>query len=239
MPVIHLEFDPESRQAALEGRSGFKLLPPGQYVLRVQSVEQKAPSGPDKSGALVAKCTILDSFNKQNINGNVTRKFWMSKKAVPIFLEPFLKAAGIPYSTPQGHISFDTDHMIGATTRATCKHNAGDTQTFEDWGDDEPVGGPTQAQAAPPQMAQQGWGQQPQPPFQAQPNFGQQPMQPQWGQPVAPPQQFAPMQQPQNFGPPPAQQQGWGQPPMQQPQQQGFAPPQPQNGNSAPPWQTR
>lgn len=233
MGIIQLDYDPEAKQNAASG--SFGVVPEGQYVLRLQSFEHQAPAGQDKAPQLVCKCVIAESFNQQNLNKVITRRFFLSPKAIPYRFEPFLKAAGIPYQDNGRGIAFDPAALMGATTRVTCRHKDGTDRKFEEWENDEPVGAaadrgvsfyqPPQfasvpQQAVPQQVASQQMAPQWGPPQQP-------PAQPQWGPPQgAPPQQ--------GFGPPPQQ------PPGFQPQaapQQNWAPP--ANGGNAPPWQAR
>lgn len=206
MAIINVQVDQEAAAKAASGE--YTLRPEGKYRLRVESKEWEPPKDATKYANLKCKCTILNSFNGQNLGKSVTRRFSMSPKSIPYNLQRFLQAAGIAYQMQNGSIMFDDDHVPGATTDVTCKHSVGESRTFENWDNDEPVGGQQTQQAAPMQQPQQ--------------------------QPWAPPAQQQPMQQPTQAFPP---QQGWTPPgaPQQQfaPPQQPAQPP--QNGG-APPW---
>lgn len=230
MAVINLSYDPEAKKEAASGVG--PLLPEGGYVLRLQSFENQAPTREGGAPVLVCKCTVVQSFNQQNLNRTITRRFFLSQKAIPYRFEPFLKAAGIPYQDNGAGIQFDSDHLLGATTRVTCRHKPAQDQSgrmFEEWENDEPMGGAPQTFHQPPQFAPPGFPQAGPPPG------AQAPGQPQWGPPMqAPPQQPPPQQ----WGPPP-QQQGFAPPAAQPPQQWGAPPTAAPSNGSAPPWQTR
>lgn len=222
MAIIQFQVSPEDIDKAAKGGGG--TLPAGQYRLRVESKDWTPPKEAGKYPTLVLKCKVLTSFNGQNVDKTITRRFNMHPKSIPYNLARFLQAAGIAYQyTPQGAIMFDDDHTLGVVTDVTCKIRPGDQRDFEEWENDAPIGPTQQVTPQSPPMQQGGF---------APPQGG-------WTPPAQPTYQQPPAQ-PQYAGPP----QGWVPPaqPMQQPVQQyapqGYAPPAqpvPQNG-AQPAW---
>jgi hypothetical protein len=142
MAIITILVSQEDRSEGRKG--GFGTKPEGQYRLRVESKEWAPAKAADKYPTLVLKCKVLQSFNGQNLDKTITRRFNMHPKSIPYNLARFLQAGGIAYQyTPQGAIQFDDDHVLGVTTDVTCKHTKGDQRTFEEWENDAPIG-PTQ-----------------------------------------------------------------------------------------------
>lgn len=214
MAIIQFQVSAEDIDKAAKG--GGSTLPAGQYRLRVESKDWTPPKEAGKYPNLVLKCKVLTSFNGQNIDKTITRRFNMHPKSIPYNLARFLQAAGIAYQyTPQGAIIFDDDHVLGVVTDVTCKITKGDQRDFEEWENDAPIGPTQQVTPQSPPMQQGGF---------APPQGG-------WTPPGQ--QSFSPpMQQPQ-VGPP----QGWV-PPVQQPMAapQGY-PQQPMQPSYAPPVQ--
>lgn len=139
MAVIAFDVDPEALADARAGGGG-GVLPEGWYVLRVKDKNWDPPK-PNGWPRLVLKCEVLQSFNGQLIGKTITRRLSLSPKAVAYFLLPFLNAAGVPVHQGQGgKPQFDDDAVLGATTKVDCTHQKGDTRTFEDWNNDQPVG---------------------------------------------------------------------------------------------------
>lgn len=233
MGIVNVNYDPAEAAKAAAGGPRSRVMPEGWYVLRV--VEEPTQKEATKQGSypnLICKCEILQSFNGANIGGKVTRKFNLHPNSIPYNLLPFLRAAGVPCQDNGQGLAFDTAAIRGASTKADCQHSKGDQVTFENWENDEPLGG---APAGAPAMTPQAFQQQPQQQFAPQAG---------WAPPGAPPQQFAPPQQPMPQQPMP--QQGFPQQGMQgsfpqQPMQQQPAPqpgfPQGQQG-APPPWMT-
>lgn len=224
MAFINLQYDQEHAKNAALG--GGNVLDEGWYIWQVQSFEHLPPKETGKYSQTVCKCEIRQSFNQKALGRTITVRFQHHPNSVPYRLTPFLKAAGIPFQdNGAGSIGFDDSLLNGAIVKAVCKHKAGDTATFEEWGAFEPAaGGPTvqpatQAAFAPPMQMQ---------PMQQPQQFVQQPQQA-WQQPMQ-----------QNYGPPqstPQQMPGQMQPPMTWGAQQPAQQPYPQNGHGQQPIQ--
>lgn len=179
MAIVTYRYDQDAAQQAAQGGGARTLLPPGDgYVVRVTSFTVKPPKQQGKFPQLELDCTIMRSPDGQNLNRTTKRWLSLSPKAIPYFVEPFLKAAGIPYQfTQQGEIQFDDAMLTGATTQVECRHEADQNGNMRDrLQNDRPVeSGQPAAQAAPPPMqaqAPQGYAQPPAAPPQAPPQQG-------------------------------------------------------------------
>lgn len=142
MAVISVNIDTSIDPKGDRPRDAGVLCPKGRHDVKFSNpVYQEAK--PDKKAQIQVDYEVVGS--KTNAAIGKAGKMWFScsPKAVAYFLNPMIRASGIPYKpvtvrTPQGNVEtleFDTDHLDGAVLSGYCGHDTKGDRPRENWGD--------------------------------------------------------------------------------------------------------